>query len=68
MQILKFDALVDVPWKNGGGTTRNIAKGMRDVANLDIHGRWVKQVQPATRQHPLPSSWLLHRHFALIEN
>lgn len=30
MQILKFNALVDVPWKNGGGTTRNIAKGMHD--------------------------------------
>lgn len=28
MQILRFDALVDVVWKNGGGTTRNIAKGM----------------------------------------
>lgn len=27
MQILPLDALVDVPWKNGGGVTRNIAKG-----------------------------------------
>jgi len=28
MQILRFSALVDVPWKNGSGGTRNIAKGM----------------------------------------
>ncbi len=27
MQILRYDNLVDVPWKNGGGTTRNIATG-----------------------------------------
>ena len=29
MQILPLNALIDVPWKNGGGTTRSIAKGMR---------------------------------------
>ncbi|MEP3328884.1 HutD family protein [Sedimentitalea sp.] len=29
MQILKQRDLVDVPWKNGGGITRNIARGMR---------------------------------------
>lgn len=28
MHILRFNELVDVPWKNGSGTTRNIAKGM----------------------------------------
>lgn len=28
MQILKAEALIDVPWKNGGGITRNIAKGL----------------------------------------
>lgn len=28
MQILIANELVDVPWKNGGGTTRKIAKGM----------------------------------------
>ncbi|MBS4010037.1 MAG: HutD family protein [Roseovarius sp.] len=28
MQTLKFGALIDVPWKNGGGVTRNIAKGL----------------------------------------
>ena len=28
MKIVTRDALIDVPWKNGGGTTRNIAKGM----------------------------------------
>jgi environmental stress-induced protein Ves len=28
MQILKADALIDLPWKNGGGITRNIAKGL----------------------------------------
>ena len=28
MQILKFDDLIEVPWKNGGGITRNIAKGL----------------------------------------
>lgn len=28
MQILKRNALVDVPWKNGGGVTRSIAKGL----------------------------------------
>lgn len=27
MQILRYADLVDVPWKNGGGTTRNIATG-----------------------------------------
>ncbi|MEN8873709.1 MAG: HutD family protein, partial [Pacificibacter sp.] len=30
MQILKSNALIDVPWKNGGGITRNIAKGLRE--------------------------------------
>lgn len=29
MQILKQRDLIDVPWKNGGGITRNIARGMR---------------------------------------
>lgn len=29
MQILPLNALIDVPWKNGGGVTRNIARGMR---------------------------------------
>jgi len=29
MQILPLNALIDVPWKNGGGTTRSIARGMR---------------------------------------
>lgn len=28
MQILSASALIDVPWKNGGGITRNIAKGL----------------------------------------
>ncbi len=28
MQILRSSALVDVPWKNGGGITRKIAMGM----------------------------------------
>jgi hypothetical protein len=28
MQILKRNMLVDVPWKNGGGITRSIAKGL----------------------------------------
>jgi environmental stress-induced protein Ves len=28
MQILRRNALVDVPWKNGGGVTRSIAKGL----------------------------------------
>jgi len=28
MQVLKHDELVDMPWKNGGGITRNIARGM----------------------------------------
>lgn len=28
MQILKSNALIDVPWKNGGGNTRNIARGL----------------------------------------
>lgn len=30
MQILKLDSLRDVPWKNGGGTTREIAVGQID--------------------------------------
>lgn len=30
MKIVEFGALIDVPWKNGGGITRNIAKGLRD--------------------------------------
>ena len=29
MQILRLNELIDVPWKNGGGTTRDVAKGMR---------------------------------------
>ena len=29
MQILKHNDLIEVPWKNGGGTTRNIARGLR---------------------------------------
>ncbi len=28
MQIIRAKALVDVPWKNAGGITRNIAKGL----------------------------------------
>jgi environmental stress-induced protein Ves len=28
MQILKAEALIEVPWKNAGGITRNIAKGI----------------------------------------
>ncbi len=28
MQVLPFDDLIDVPWKNGGGITRDIAKGL----------------------------------------
>ncbi|MBU2865777.1 HutD/Ves family protein [Pacificibacter marinus] len=28
MQVLAAKALIDVPWKNGGGITRNIAKGL----------------------------------------
>lgn len=28
MQILRHSDLLDVPWKNGGGVTRNIAKGL----------------------------------------
>lgn len=28
MRILKYSDLRDVPWKNGGGITRNIAKGV----------------------------------------
>lgn len=28
MQILKCGDLIDIPWKNGGGTTRNIAQGL----------------------------------------
>lgn len=35
MQILKCSDLIEVPWKNGGGTTRNIAKGM-----LADHAVW----------------------------
>ncbi|WP_458789841.1 HutD/Ves family protein [Yoonia sp. MH D7] len=27
MKILRYNELTDVPWKNGGGTTRNIATG-----------------------------------------
>ena len=30
MHVLKRNELVDVPWKNGGGITRNIAKGLAD--------------------------------------
>lgn len=30
MQMLKLNALIDVPWKNGGGITRNIAKGLHE--------------------------------------
>ncbi len=30
MQILRSNALNDVPWKNGGGITHNIAKGLRE--------------------------------------
>ena len=32
MQILKHRDLVDVPWKNGGGITRSIAKGVVENA------------------------------------
>ena len=28
MQVLKCSELTDLPWKNGGGITRNIAKGL----------------------------------------
>ncbi|MEO9649094.1 MAG: HutD family protein [Roseobacter sp.] len=28
MQVLSFDALVNKPWKNGGGITRDIARGL----------------------------------------
>ena len=28
MQVLRFSDLIEVPWKNGGGITREIAKGM----------------------------------------
>lgn len=28
MEILRYKDLVDAPWKNGGGITRNIAQGM----------------------------------------
>tara|TARA_R110002049_G_scaffold94498_5_gene232624 strand:+ start:618 stop:1205 length:588 start_codon:yes stop_codon:yes gene_type:complete len=30
MHILKYGDLLDVPWKNGGGVTRNIASGLLD--------------------------------------
>ncbi|PIE13480.1 MAG: hypothetical protein CSA68_11735 [Rhodobacterales bacterium] len=30
MQILRHNALIDIPWKNGGGITRNIALGSCD--------------------------------------
>ena len=30
MHILKHSDLLDVPWKNGGGVTRNIASGLLD--------------------------------------
>ena len=30
MHVLKRNELVDVPWKNGGGITRSIAKGLVD--------------------------------------
>lgn len=35
MEILRRSELVDVPWKNGGGITRNIA-----VATLGTHTAW----------------------------
>lgn len=35
MEILRNKELIDVPWKNGGGITRNIAKGL----NRD-HAAW----------------------------
>ena len=31
MEILRCADLIDVPWKNGGGTTRNIAMGLTDA-------------------------------------
>lgn len=30
MQVLPFNDLIDVPWKNRGGITRDIAKGLKD--------------------------------------
>lgn len=35
MHVLKRNELVDVPWKNGGGITRSIAKGL-----LADHAAW----------------------------
>ena len=35
MEILRYSELVDVPWKNGGGITRNIA-----LANLGEQTAW----------------------------
>ncbi|MDU9004338.1 HutD/Ves family protein [Sedimentitalea todarodis] len=35
MDILRCDALVDIPWKNGGGITRNIA-----MATCGAHTAW----------------------------
>jgi hypothetical protein len=34
MQILRSGDMVDVPWKNGGGITREIAKGLRGTQTL----------------------------------
>jgi len=35
MKILRYDALIDVPWKNGGGITRNIA-----LATCGVQTAW----------------------------
>jgi environmental stress-induced protein Ves len=47
MQTLKADTLIDVPWKNGGGITRNVAKGLR----LD-HPAWTISRADVSRDGP----------------
>jgi hypothetical protein len=40
---------------------RDARQAMRNVFYLYIKGGWVEQIEPAARQHSLPSAWTCAR-------